>query len=115
MQLAPAMPGAENVLRAASQASAYVASMTPQEDLEALLAQRGWLPLLKGAFGYPKAKADVVADLLRRHGIAPAQLIVIGDGISDRTAAERNGCAFHAITSPQSLLRIPGLRTEDHA
>ena len=111
---AAAMPKADAVLQAASAKAAYVASMTPHDDLQALLDQRGWLRLLRGAYGYPHSKDDVVGELLQRHGIAPSQLIVVGDGTSDRAAAERNGCAFHAITGPQSLAAVPGLGVGGH-
>jgi phosphoglycolate phosphatase-like HAD superfamily hydrolase len=111
---APAMPCAEKVLEKASAAAAYVASMTPHDDLQQLLAQRGWLKYLKGAYGYPHAKPQVVARLLRHHQVDAGRLMVVGDGRSDREAAERNGCAFHAITDLRSIMRVPGLEIEDH-
>lgn len=109
------IPGAQRVLAsAASKASVYIASMTPQEELQDQLAARGWTPFVNEAFGFPQRKPEAVALLLARHAIAPARLLVIGDGISDREAAGQNGCAFHAITGPQSLLCIPGLGEDDH-
>ncbi len=112
---ADAVPGARHILAsAASRATVYIASMTPQEELQTQLAARGWTSLVREAFGFPQRKPEVVARLLQRHAIGSSQLLVIGDGISDREAAERNGCAFHAITGPQSLLSVPGLGDWSH-
>lgn len=111
---APAMPHVEAVLRNAGAATAYVASMTPDEDLKRYLTQRGWLKYLRDSFGYPHAKADVIARLLSRHHIPPDRLIMIGDGKSDREAAERNRCAFHSIANREAIMSIPGLEVSHH-
>ena len=107
VEVAPEMPGATELLRRLStQATIYVASATPHDELLAQLTKRGWLSLLAGAYGYPHRKHNVVAALLERHAIEPFRLLVVGDGISDREAAERNGCPFHEITGPQSLMML---------
>ncbi len=104
---APEMPGASELLRRVSaQSAVYVASATPHDELLAQLSRRGWLSLLAGAYGYPHRKDAVVATLLKRHSIDRSRLLVVGDGISDREAAERNGCPFHEITGPQSLMML---------
>jgi phosphoglycolate phosphatase-like HAD superfamily hydrolase len=101
---APAMPGAENVLRSfAKQMATYVFSVTPQGQLETLLASRGWQPYISGTFGYPHNKTATVASLVKRHLISPARLLVIGDGESDLVAADKNGCAFFKIARPTDL------------
>jgi phosphoglycolate phosphatase-like HAD superfamily hydrolase len=110
------IPGATMALRrAADRAHCYIASMTPEEDLISYLEARGWLALVRQAFGYPTPKVDVVASLLQRHGIAPGRLIVIGDGVSDKEAAARNGAAFHPVVSEASLATIPGLGDDGNA
>lgn len=104
---APEMPGASELLRRVSkEAAIYVASATPHDELLGQLSKRGWLALLKGAYGFPHRKTDVVAALLKRHAIPASRLLVVGDGISDREAAERNGCPFHEITGPHSLMSL---------
>jgi phosphoglycolate phosphatase-like HAD superfamily hydrolase len=112
---AQAMPWATAVLeRAAAQTATYIASTTPHDELRDLLARRGWHRLVRGAFGFPHRKADVVAMLLARHRIAAPRLLVVGDASGDREAAQLNGCAFHHIEGPHSLLRVPGLGDEAH-
>lgn len=104
------MPGAGVILeRAGLFASVYIASVTPHEALQRLLERRGWHRLVKEAFGFPNGKNDVVAMLLARHGIEASRLLVVGNGVSDREAAERNGCAFHPVANEESLKAIPEL------
>lgn len=107
-QAAPMARADELVAKAAAHAS-YVASMTPQDQLERFVAARGWRGSFIQLFGFPLAKADVVSGLLRHHAIPAARLLVVGDGESDRQAASVNGAGFHHVTGPQSLAHIPGL------
>jgi phosphoglycolate phosphatase-like HAD superfamily hydrolase len=114
VSIAPEMPGAGAALRAAAAKAVYVVSMTPHSQLQDLLARRGWLQFLDGAFGHPHAKSSIVADLIVRHAILPGRLLVVGDGMSDREAADRNGCAYHAIKNRTSILEVPGLELPGH-
>ena len=109
VERAPEMPGASALLRQASAlASLYVASITPHNDIQSLVARRGWLDHLSGVYGHPHQKVEIVAMLLERHGIGASRLLVVGDGASDREAAARNGCPFHEVTGPGSLMEVPG-------
>jgi phosphoglycolate phosphatase len=49
--------------------------------------------------GTRAAKADIIADLLARHGIAPAEALMIGDREHDALGAKANGllCAVGAL------------------
>lgn len=107
-QAAPMARADEVVAKAAAHAS-YIASMTPQDQLERFVVARGWRSSFIQLFGFPRAKADVVASLLRHHSIPAARLLVVGDGQSDRQAAHANGAGFHFVDGPQSLAHIPGL------
>ena len=75
----------------------YVASTTPQRELQALLRRLGVAPLLRSAFGWPTSKVDAV----RRVAAARArrQILIVGDGRSDRRAAIATGCRFVGITN----------------
>jgi phosphoglycolate phosphatase-like HAD superfamily hydrolase len=116
VRAAPEMPDAGAALRrAAERATCYVASMTPQDDIVELVSARGWNRLVREAFGFPHAKADVVATLLGRHRTKAHRLIVVGDGVSDADAAAAHGCAFHRIRTATDLATIPGLEVKLHA
>lgn len=104
------VPGAEAALRSANeQASAYIASTTPHEELLAHLAGRGWTKWVREAYGFPHRKPDVVKQLLDRHGCVPQRLIVVGDGETDEQAARVNGCVFldAAPGWPEKLMSYP--------
>lgn len=106
----PPVPLAEDALRSVhEQASAYIASTTPHEELLAHLARRGWTKWVREAYGFPHRKPDVVKQLLERHGCAPQKLLVVGDGDTDEEAARLNGCAFLAAASgwPEKLMSYP--------
>lgn len=106
---APEMPGASRVLVwAAQNGPVYIASMTPHDEIQHHVQRLAWNAWVSEAFGFPHRKPEVVAALLKRHSIRPERLVVVGDGISDREAAEVNGTQFHQITSRDSLMRIPG-------
>jgi phosphoglycolate phosphatase-like HAD superfamily hydrolase len=107
VRTAPEVPGAERVLQTFFRSAAiYVSSATPQQQLQSLLANRGWTSFISGVYGYPNKKGETVAFLLKQHAIPPSRLLVIGDGESDRMAAEQNGCAFFHISQPTDLSRV---------
>jgi len=49
--------------------------------------------------GGPENKIRVVADLLERYALPPAEGVLIGDGIIDLEAAQRNGLKFLAVAN----------------
>lgn len=109
VEACPELPGAGATLqRLAPACRLYVASNTPHDDLLKLLDGRGWRRHLAAAFGYPHDKVETVAAILRETGLAATRLAVVGDGVSDRRAAEANGCTFFAIRAPGDLLRHTG-------
>jgi phosphoglycolate phosphatase len=89
------VPGAIEALRRAGEAgAAYIFSMTPHEELLRQIETRGWVRLVRGAWGFPNLKPQVLAMLLARHACAPQRAIVIGDGESDERAARENATRF---------------------
>jgi phosphoglycolate phosphatase-like HAD superfamily hydrolase len=105
---APECPGAGSLLRTlCGHAAIYVSSNTPEVDLGALLARRGWDALVNGYFGHPRDKTDTVARIVGLHGGDPARVAVVGDGESDERSAKANGCAFFRV-SPSRTLAVIG-------
>ncbi len=110
----PEMAGAEAMLRRlAGKAYRVIVSVTPQPDLETLLARRGWRDLVDEVHGFPAVKAEVVNRVLADRGIDPGRAIVVGDGTGDRAAAEANGCAFFAV-GPDGLAGLPSMLGLEH-
>jgi phosphoglycolate phosphatase-like HAD superfamily hydrolase len=75
----------------------YVASTTPQRELQVLLRRLGVAPFLSAAFGWPQSKADALRRIAA--GRPTRQILMVGDGRSDRRAAMATGCRFVGIAN----------------
>jgi len=97
----PEVPGAIEALKLLREKKipTYLSSNTPEKYLPEIIAGRGWQPYFAALYGYPRIKSDTVKELIARHGISPAELVVIGDGNSDRLAAENNNTLFLPATA----------------
>lgn len=94
---APFVPGAREALdELASDYLLFVASGTPQEELQHIVEQRGLAGSFREVWGSPSEKPAIVRDLLARYELAPAELLFVGDGTSDHRAAETTGVEFLA-------------------
>ena len=76
-------------------------SATPQRELELIVDRRGLGGYFDELRGAPGAKADVLAELMRRYGLAPEEMLMVGDGLSDYEAARRAGVAFVLRQTPE--------------
>ncbi|MDH3227745.1 MAG: HAD family hydrolase [Thermoleophilia bacterium] len=72
----------------------FVASGTPQEELERLIAARGWRESFRGIHGSPSTKPWILSAISRALGCAPGSLVFVGDGRSDLDAAREAGVPF---------------------
>jgi len=98
---APFVPGADAALAAlAPQLPLFVASGTPQGELDLIVDRRGLRPHFREVHGTPREKPAILADLLVRHGLAPRQVLFVGDGMSDYKAAMATGVEFLARDTP---------------
>jgi phosphoglycolate phosphatase-like HAD superfamily hydrolase len=93
----PFVPGAEAALAAlAPRYPLFVASGTPQEELDHVVDARGLRGFFREVWGSPHEKADILADIANRHGCRLDEILFIGDGASDARAAEAAGTQFLA-------------------
>ncbi|GEM_PF-1518187 len=100
----PSMPEAEELLRYTRDAGlVYISSNTPEGPLKELVERRGWLPLLDGVYGYPRRKHDTVREIVHKCDNRADRVLVVGDGVSDESAARTNGCAFVAVNKSSGL------------
>lgn len=104
----PECPGAEAVLRQLYQVyPLYLSSTTPEDALREILQFRQWSGYFKEIFGYPRKKAETLQTILRQERITPGQVLVVGDGESDRSSAAQVGCEFFDVNErPLSTLCV---------
>ena len=91
----PEMPGAEKSIKHLStRYRLYVSSTTPDTPLKEIIDHRGWAGYFVDSFGYPHKKARTLQLIKKQEGIDSSELLVVGDGESDRKSAEENRCRF---------------------
>jgi phosphoglycolate phosphatase-like HAD superfamily hydrolase len=95
----PEMPGAEAMLKSLSRHyRLYLSSMTPHEELKEIVHFRNWNGYFEDTYGYPHQKAATIAHIMGHEDIGPRQVVVVGDGNSDRQSAEANACFFVPVS-----------------
>lgn len=99
---APFVPGAEAALAALGGRGLplFVASGTPADELQLIVARRGLAPAFREVHGTPRDKPAILGDVLARHDLAPEEVLFVGDGMSDYHAACAVGTAFLARDTP---------------
>ncbi len=95
----PVIPGAGEMLRylVKSEMPVYLSSNTPEEYLIEIVAARGWDKFFTGVFGYPRLKDETLGEIMQREKVSPAEVLVVGDGVSDRNSAAAHGAGFIAV------------------
>jgi phosphoglycolate phosphatase-like HAD superfamily hydrolase len=93
----PFVPGAVDALAALSgRYPLFVASGTPQEELDQVVNARGLRSHFAEVWGSPREKPEILADIAARRGLRADQILLIGDGTSDQRAAAAAGTQFLA-------------------
>ena len=91
----PEMPGAKkSIEQLSSRYRLYLSSTTPDTPLKEIIDHRGWTHYFSGIFGYPHQKARTLQWIRNQEGIDCSEMVVVGDGESDRKSAEENNCRF---------------------
>lgn len=95
---APYVKGAKEFLDGyANKYLCYVASATPQGEIEEIVKRRHMMSYFKGVYGSPKKKGDIVREILAVSSApSPQSFVYIGDAHSDYEAAKDNRVAFVA-------------------
>jgi len=106
----PFVPGALELLeRCASRVPVYVASASPEEELNRIVEARGLSRYFVEAFGHPTRKSDVIRLVLQRHGLRPEEVLYVGDSQEDFRAASAEGVFFvgRRNREPLDTLGVP--------
>jgi phosphoglycolate phosphatase-like HAD superfamily hydrolase len=103
----PEKAGAEEALKKfACWYRLYVNSTAPEVSLKEVIRFRKWEDYFCGVFGYPPEKSESLWRIIKQENIKSDQVLVVGDGESDRKAAMGNGCPFLAVTENFSFEQI---------
>ena len=95
----PFVPGADRAL-AQLALPAFVASGTPQDELDMIVDKRGLRAHFREVHGSPAEKPVIITGIMQRLGLTPRQVLFVGDGISDHNAAVATGVQFLARDTP---------------
>lgn len=95
----PEVPGARDAVEHLCREgrALYVNSTTPGEPLRRLLRARDLSPFFTGVYGGEQGKESALREVLRREEAAARDVLVVGDGETDREAAARVGCLFVGV------------------
>lgn len=109
MMSVPLVMGAEDFLRKVSPVlPVYLASVTPAEELDLILAQRRLAHWFRDIYGCPPwTKPDAIWDVVVREKVNPGEVLLVGDSAGDQRAAQMTGVRF--------LARDSGLRFDPPA
>lgn len=78
---------------------AYIASGTPDEELQNIIHQRGLSSYFQAVYGSKISKADIIRLILNEQSLKPAEILFIGDANTDYEAASETGVNFLAVSS----------------
>jgi phosphoglycolate phosphatase-like HAD superfamily hydrolase len=100
-------PGAKEVLESLSKKyNLYLNSTTPEISLKDIVKHRKWENCFCDIFGYPNDKVSVLLEIIRKENIDPDELLVVGDGKSDRDSADKAGSRFFHVFKDGLLVKL---------
>lgn len=92
------VPGFESFLDVArGRWPLFVSSATPQEELEYVINSVGLGGEFDAVFGFPTSKETSLATIASRICCDAEQILMVGDSVSDQSAADRAGAMFHLV------------------
>lgn len=98
---APAVAGAVEFLDAVQgKLKLYVISGTPEDELQRIVAARGWANYFNEVHGSPRLKPTIVDDIVARTGLDKSRVLFVGDAMTDYEAAHDTGLAFLGRVAP---------------
>lgn len=99
---APEMPGATELLRhLGEQLPLFVVSGTPEDELQDIVAARGWTAHFTAVLGSPADKAALLRGAASQVGVAPDAVVMLGDASTDRDGARAAGTRF-VLVGPEA-------------
>jgi phosphoglycolate phosphatase-like HAD superfamily hydrolase len=103
------VPGAQEFLSANCRRYAlFVASGTPQDELERIVQLRQIDKIFKGIFGSPATKEDIIHCILSEHAFTNEEVVFVGDALTDFRAACAANINFVGIGAAKKNPFPPG-------
>lgn len=98
---APLVAGTQEFLKTHQwQYRYFIASGTPQEELEDIVDSQNLTQFFSGIFGSPVTKTQIIKNILAEYSLKKSECVFVGDAESDRNAAQETEIRF--------VLRITG-------
>ena len=99
--IAPFVPGAQELLQHVSKNSiCFVASGTPEDELQSIVKERNLSGYFKEVCGTPRTKTKIVEEMIEKHNLKREHCWFIGDANTDYEAARTTGLKFIARNTP---------------
>jgi phosphoglycolate phosphatase-like HAD superfamily hydrolase len=106
---APMLPGAEACLEHLSgRVPIAVVSGTPEEELRRIVDAKALRPFFDAVCGAPTDKATHLARLIARWQARPQRTVMVGDALTDLSAAKACGTLFLGIRGADGSSPFPG-------
>ena len=87
----------------------YVSSTTPDTPLKEIISFRNWGSYFEDVIGFPHKKDQTLQRIMRFENVQPNEIVVVGDGKSDRQSAAAIGCFFIHVTDNFKLAEIDSM------
>ncbi|MFH1386113.1 MAG: HAD hydrolase-like protein [bacterium] len=91
----------------------YVASITPQAELESIIEKRKITKYFKNVMGGIGNKAELIDQILQLEGIDHENVLFVGDTMEDYRAAQETGVNFFARVKQEKFEGIPVKKDEN--
>lgn len=105
---APMVAGAmESLTLLAGKVPLFVASGTPEKELQEVIGQRGLGMYFKGIRGTPPEKEFLLEQIIAGHRLDAPRVLMVGDAITDLRAARYCGTQFFGRGERFSMEQVP--------
>lgn len=89
------VPGANELIhKESTRIPLFIASGTPEIELNTIVTRRGLKPYFTEVRGSPKLKQTLIAEILSTHSLTPTRVLMIGDALIDFQSAQANNVTF---------------------
>ena len=95
----------------------FVASGTPDDELNRIVLRRGIRRYFVSVHGSPATKAEIIGRIVAEHGFRKNRVLMIGDSVTDYQGAAEAGVRFIGRVAnpantgfPKDVTTIPDMR-----